>query len=142
MAVTIWTVGHGAGDFTDLERRLEPLGIQTLVDVRSEPYSRHAPDFTKAALEEHCRDAGWSYRWMGATLGGRTPVDPAERAGGLTELAGVARSSPTAVLCAELDPAMCHRATDLAAALEDEGFEVVHVLGDGSTVRHQPPLPW
>lgn len=142
MTVTIWTVGHGAGDFASLEHRLEPLGIQTIVDVRSEPYSSHAPDFGKAALEEHCRDAGWSYRWMGASLGGRGRIDPDLRAAGLAELDGVARSSPTALLCAELDPAACHRSADLATALESRGFDVVHVLGDGTTVQHQPPLPW
>lgn len=142
MTKTVWTIGHGTETFAALERRLEPLAIQTLVDVRSEPYSRHAPDFTKAALEEHCRDAGWSYRWMGATLGGRgTPTDE-ERRAGLAELEGVARSSVTVLLCAELDPAACHRSTDLAPALQDAGFDVVHVLADGSTIPHQPSLPW
>jgi uncharacterized protein (DUF488 family) len=153
----IWTIGHGDHGFTDLERVLVEHGISTIVDVRSRPYSRHNEDFTKSALTELCADAGLHYRWMGETLGGRpdepslllpsgatdlTKLAAAPRfLGGIEELIAVAGATPTVILCAETDPARCHRSTVIAPALEARGFVVEHILGDGSTIRHQSSLP-
>ncbi|RPI21766.1 MAG: DUF488 family protein [Actinobacteria bacterium] len=61
--------------------------------------------------------------------------------GGIEELIAVARSTPTVLLCAEADPTGCHRSTLIAPALEERGFVVEHILGDGSIVRHQSSLP-
>jgi uncharacterized protein (DUF488 family) len=157
MQGVIWTIGHGGRTFVEIEHLLAEHGISAVVDVRSRPYSRHAPDFTKAALAELCADAGLGYRWLGETLGGR-PDDPRlllpsgapdlERLaaspgflGGVEELIALARTAPTAILCAETDPTGCHRATVIAPALEERGFDVEHILGDGSVIRHQPALP-
>jgi uncharacterized protein (DUF488 family) len=156
MAV-IWTIGHGDRTFADIERALVGNGIAILVDVRSIPHSRHAEEFTKASLTELCGDASIYYRWMGASLGGR-PVDPelllasgapdleaisASPAfrGGIEELTALARTAATAIMCSESDPAQCHRTTLIAPALEERGFEVVHLLADGTAVRHQSALP-
>jgi uncharacterized protein (DUF488 family) len=61
-------------------------------------------------------------------------------AAGVTEAAGLARGATSALLCAELDPAHCHRRTALAGPFEDAGFTVVHILSDGSDLTHQPSL--
>lgn len=153
----VWTVGHGQRDFADLERELAANGITTLVDVRSQPFSRRAPEFTKAPLEEQCADASIHYRWLGDRLGGR-PGDPSLRSpsgtpdleaiaaseafrGGIEELAAVAAAAPTAIMCAERDPGGCHRATLVAPALEARGIVVTHLLEGGRSVRHQSELP-
>ncbi len=152
----VFTIGHGAAPFGEIEALLGGHGVQTIVDVRSQPYSRHAPDFNRRPLGELAAAAGLGYRWMGDRLGGR-PTDPAlldaggspswERirgsavfAGGLVELAELARGGRVALLCAERDPADCHRAGLIAPALEEAGFAVMHILADGSAHRHQPPL--
>jgi len=143
----VWTIGHGAGSFTDLEQRASPYGISMIVDVRSQPYSRHAPDFTRPRLEMLCDEAEIGYRWLGATLGGKPeggPVGP-ERPGfdeSIDELVERAGTTPTVILCAELEPGACHRSTIVGAALHERGVEVIHILGDGSTRRHEPPLPF
>ncbi len=143
----MWTIGHGAGSFTDLEHRIAPHEISILVDVRSQPYSRHAPDFTKRDLEALSDEAGVGYRWMGATLGGKPdhgPVGP-DRAGfdeSIEELIELAESTPTLILCAELEPGACHRSTLIGAALDRRGVEVLHILGDGTIRHHEPPLPF
>jgi len=143
----VWTIGHGAGSFTDLEHRIASHEISILVDVRSQPYSRHAPDFTKRDLEALSDEAGIGYRWMGATLGGKPdhgPVGPA-RPGfneSIDELIELAESTPTVILCAELEPGACHRATIIGAALDRQGVEVRHILGDGTVRHHEPPLPF
>jgi uncharacterized protein (DUF488 family) len=154
----IWTAGHGDDSFFAFERRIEPLRIVTIADVRSHPFSRRAADFTKAALEAQAAEAGLGYRWLGRGLGGR-PDDPElQRADGtpdytamagdagflaaLDELIGLAMAARTVVLCAELTPDDCHRSRLIAPALETRGFEVIHILGDGSTRPHQRALPF
>ena len=152
----IMTVGHGNSAFNEVEGRLQANGVTMIVDVRSAPYSRHAPDFTKQALVEFAAVAGLGYRWMGDRLGGRPTADGEMRPDGtpdwdhitrspafsaaLDELSALARGSRVAVLCSESDPARCHRATVLAPRLEQLGFEVHHIGLDGSSTRHQPTL--
>jgi uncharacterized protein (DUF488 family) len=144
----LFTIGHGALPFDDLLRRLETRGVRTVLDVRSQPYSSHAPHYNRHELEEGLIADGISYRWMGDHLGGKplrpggaAPIsDPPRLAAGVTEAAGLARGATSALLCAELDPAHCHRRTALAEPFEDAGFTVVHILGDGSDLTHQPTL--
>lgn len=153
--VPIYTVGHGDGSFADLEARLRPHRIQTIVDVRSQPYSRHAPDFVKAELEAIAAEAGYGYRWLGDHLGGRPDdtalhtdggVDPvkvvasATFRSGLEELLALAQGSRVAVLCAEVDHRHCHRTTWIAAELDGMGMPVRHITASGSSVAHQPDL--
>ena len=75
----VWTIGHGDKDFDAVAAELSKHGVQTIVDVRSQPYSRHAPDFTKATLEEEAATAGFGYRWLGDKLGGRPQPEAAQR---------------------------------------------------------------
>jgi uncharacterized protein (DUF488 family) len=39
----VFTIGHGAQDFRKIADVLGRFGIATVIDVRSRPYSRHAP---------------------------------------------------------------------------------------------------
>ncbi len=153
---TIYTIGHGALPFSDLERRLAIHHVHSIVDVRSIPYSKHAPDFRKKPLAGIAAAAGIGYRWLGDRLGGR-PDDPTlisadghpdyERiaatpafAAGLDEIEALTQTSRVAVLCSELEPEGCHRMTLLSPALEARGFHVMHIQGDGSGRAHQPEL--
>ncbi len=153
---TIYTVGHGDASFTDVEALLVGHLVQTLLDVRSQPYSRHAPDFNRESLARLAAAAGLGYRWMGDRLGGRpTAPDVLDAAGapdwrrlaatspfqaGVQEAAELARGGRTVVLCAERDPTHCHRALLLAPAFEAEGLRVAHILPDGSLRPHHPTL--
>ena len=136
----IWTIGHAARDFDAIAAMLIEHGVQTIIDVRSEPYSKWAPDFTKVTLEESAATAGFGYRWMGRTLGGRPPPDAGELAAGLDELVGLCASSHVVLLCAEGDPEHCHRNQILAPALTARGYEIVHIREDGETVPFQDRL--
>jgi len=144
----LFTTGHGALPIDDFLRNLNAHGVRTVLDVRAQPHSSHAPQYNKDELEGELVAAGISYRWMGDHLGGRplrpgepAPIDVAERlAAGVTEATGLARGATSALLCAELDPTHCHRTTALAPRFEDAGFTVVHILADGSTRTHQPTL--
>ncbi|MDH3262054.1 MAG: DUF488 domain-containing protein [Acidimicrobiia bacterium] len=152
----IFTVGHGNAPFQEIERILRLHGVATLVDVRSAPYSKYAPDFRKSALAEYAAAAGLGYRWMGDRLGGREAesgqmsadgevdprpeVDPASFVGALAEVVALNETGPVVLLCAERDPDHCHRSIILAPQLEILGCEVFHILPDATAHRHQPSL--
>ena len=152
----IFTIGHGSGTYSDLERRLAPHRIHTIVDVRSHPTSRRAPDFRKEALEVHASASGYAYRWMGRALGGK-PADPKLRTpdgdpdyvamaqdarfrSALEELDALAADSHAVLLCAETEAARCHRSLLIAPALEERGYRVMHIDGEGTSRPHQPSL--
>jgi uncharacterized protein (DUF488 family) len=141
MTSVVYTVGHGRSSFASLSEVLDRLGITLIVDVRSQPTSRHAPDFRKRTLEDLAHTTGIGYRWMGDALGGRPPTPDAARfSAGIEQVVELATGGPVVLLCAETDPANCHRALLIAPALEQHGTAVRHILGDGDDVPHQPPL--
>ncbi|HNQ24769.1 MAG TPA: DUF488 domain-containing protein [Phycisphaerae bacterium] len=145
---TIWTVGHSSVELDDLFRLLRRHDIEMLVDVRSTPYSRYAPQANREVLERACADQGLAYRYRGEHLGGR-PADPACRdakgnpdyeavrqtpafSAALAALVADAYSNRLCLLCAEEDPARCHRTLLVGKALTRTGHEVLHLRHDGS----------
>jgi uncharacterized protein (DUF488 family) len=114
----LYTIGHSdhtTAAFVDLLRR---HGITLVVDVRSQPYSRWAPQFNRETQARGLQDAGITYHFMGDTLGGR-PADPTlydpgqerpdyqqvERTpayqAGMDQLLELAGSETVAVMCSE-----------------------------------------
>lgn len=156
MAATIHTIGHGRAAFAAVAEVLARHGVATIVDVRSHPYSRHAPDFSRPVLEGLAAASGFGYRWSGEALGGRpadpallrpdgTPDDAALRRSprfraALADLAALASDGGVVLLCAEERPDYCHRARVIAPALQETGLRVVHLLHDGTALPHQEPL--
>ena len=144
----LYTIGHGAEPFDDLLRRLLSNGVRMVLDVRSHPVSARSPHFSRPELEAELAAAGIAYRWLGDHLGGMpiTPggVSPIEEEGllaaGITDAAALAGGATSALLCAELDPSRCHRATVLADRFEAEGLVVSHIMADGTADQHQPAL--
>ena len=110
-----------------------------IVDVRSEPDNPRSPDFNRRRLEDLAADAGIGYRWMGASLRHDSETDTADSIDDVITLASV---SSTVILGREPEASRCHRMTTIAPALSARGIDVVHLLPDGSTRRHEPPLPF
>ena len=130
--------------------QLRTFRVEYLVDVRSVPYSRYRPSFSRKALARYLRSAGIRYEHMGAQLGGR-PADPScydhkgrilyERVcakpffqEGVALLQDACRRGFTVcLLCAEADPARCHRSGLIGVALEQVGIHVEHLLRCGGS---------
>ncbi len=118
--------------------------IQYLVDVRSAPYSKYKPEFSKDALESHLRTAGIRYVYMGDALGGQ-PKDPACYGPDGKVLYDAVKARPAfseglarlvkardqglrvALMCSEGKPEMCHRSKLIGVALGDLGLPVLHI---------------
>jgi uncharacterized protein (DUF488 family) len=146
--MVVYTVGHSNVDVEEVVKLLEQYGIEMVLDVRSSPYSRFAPQFNKEALAERLWRAGIEYVYAGDRLGGRPRYADAscyeggrlsrrevekkewyqEATDRLVEIA----TGQTAVMCAEEDPKRCHRHWLIAQTLLDRGIEVQHIRGDGT----------
>jgi uncharacterized protein (DUF488 family) len=143
----VFTVGHSnhpTYTFLDLLHR---HAVTTIADVRSTPYSKHAPQFSQAPLRKTLQGEGIKYAFLGRELGARS-TDPACYENGRvrydrlaqTDLfqVGIARlvngsaSENIAILCTEKDPLDCHRTLLVARALIRRGFAVEHIRADGS----------
>jgi len=143
----VLTVGHShhaMDHFLDLLRR---HSVQVVADVRSHPYSKYASQFDHEPLIEALRAAGFQYVYLGAELGGRPRGDAYyDRDGrvlydkvaaspafqdGLARLKKGIQRQVVALLCAEEDPAGCHRRLLVARVLTEGGIAVAHIRGDG-----------
>jgi len=146
----LYTVGHGNHPIGRFIQLITGVGIELIVDVRSVPFSRFAPQFNRQTLENSLKSAGVRYCYLGDQLGGRperseTAMGPGEKAAprsfedGLGRLSTLAASVRSAVMCGEMDPARCHRKHLITPAMVSVGWDVVHVLADGTLVpeRHE-----
>ncbi len=152
---TIWTIGHSNKLFDHLLGLLRQYAVSTLVDVRSHPYSKWAPHFQKNPLSRALQEEHIDYVFLGRELGGRPEgaefydadghVDCARRARapdfqrGIQRLGDLAGYHPTAIMCAEENPARCHRRLLVMPALEQRGIAVVHIRGDGRLQSEEDP---
>ena len=78
----LYTIGHSNHAPEVFLGLLSAHGIEALVDVRSQPYSRYAAQFDKPGLNALLAGAGITYLFMGKELGGRPDgtefYDPAD----------------------------------------------------------------
>lgn len=74
-ALSLLTVGHSNHSFERFLELLEEQGVEVLVDVRSNPYSRFASQFNRDPLAEAVKRAGIKYVFLGRELGGRPDGD-------------------------------------------------------------------
>ncbi len=151
----MFTIGHSAHAlefFLELLRRHE---ISAVADVRSAPYSRHCPHFSKDALGKGLAAAGVKYVFLGRELGGR-PDDPScyenrrirysRLAGRPAFRAGIERLKEgalehrIAIMCAEREPLECHRTILVSPALQEEGLSVEHIHADGRLESHSKAM--
>jgi uncharacterized protein (DUF488 family) len=141
------TVGHSNHPVERLVDLLRLHAVTVVADVRSQPYSRFAPQFNRENLLPAVIHAGLRYLFLGEELGGRQigkitslqdrlaayeQVSTAPRfQHGLAQLLEAAECETIAILCAEEDPTECHRRVWVARALRERGAEISHIRGDG-----------
>ena len=154
-AATVWTVGHSTRSLEDFLELLAQNGIEAVADVRRYPGSRRWPHFAREQLANALDDRGLAYVWFPELGGRRRPRpdspntawrSPAFRGyadymatdafgEGLDQLVNLASGLRTAVMCAESLWWRCHRGL-ISDVLRWQGFDVVHILGRGSTAPH------
>src|SRR5918997_761354 len=90
----VFTVGHSNHSAEKFAVLLKRHGIEVLVDIRSRPYSRHAPQFNARGIEATLSGNGIRYLFLGRELGGRPEEEMFYDTEGRVEYALVERSRP------------------------------------------------
>lgn len=144
----LFTIGYGARSLDEMISVLKANRIEYLIDVRTAPYSKFKPEFSKETLQHRLEHAGIRYVFMGDTLGGQ-PKDPAcytdgkvdyEKVrvqesfqGGIERLKKAYEQQRRAVLmCSEGRPEQCHRSKLIGAAISAAGIPVCHIDENGA----------
>jgi uncharacterized protein (DUF488 family) len=144
----VYTIGHSSVTLERLGELLGEFRIQVVVDIRSSPYSRFAPQFNEPVLRS--ATSGWSIQFlsMGEQLGGRpAKLDLYDALGhvlywrlareasfisGIDRLIDGARNFRVAIMCSEEDPMDCHRRLLVGRVLGAQGVAVLHIRGSGA----------
>ncbi|MBC7986767.1 MAG: DUF488 domain-containing protein [Sphingomonadaceae bacterium] len=140
----LFTIGYEGATQDELVAALQAARVGRVIDVRAVPLSRK-PGFSKNVLAAGLREAGIDYvhlKALGTPPEGREAARKGDRvtlervyAGQLelpdaraqaAEMLELAAEKPSALLCFERDPAMCHR-TLLAAAVAGDA-EIVDLF--------------
>lgn len=133
----VFTIGYEGATVDEVLGALKRAGVEQVADVRAIAASRR-PGFAKSSLAANLAEAGIGYRHLralGTPKPGRDAAKKGDRAtlervyAGQLELpeaqaeAAALRTMveerPTALLCFERDPAMCHRTLLIRAAMPD-----------------------
>ena len=152
MKSVVFTIGHSNHEIGSLIALLRQHDITAIGDIRSHPYSRYVPQYSREPLKAALASAGISYVFLGRELGARS-VNPTCYKQGRVQyeklamepifLEGIARVIQgvkryrIALMCAEKDPIECHRSLLVGRKLYDVGIHANHILADGSLESHE-----
>jgi len=147
----VLTIGHSVLSLEHFVALLRTVRVTAIADVRTAPYSRRNPQFTREALSEELRSNGFSYVFLGKELGGR-PSDQTFYCNGVADYEKMATTNEfyegldrivdgtkkyrVALMCSERDPLDCHRCLLVGRALAQRGTRVGHILHGGKVVSH------
>lgn len=144
----ILTIGYGARSVPDFLGLLRRYRCEFLVDVRTSPYSRVQPDFSRDSLVRHLAHQKIRYVFMGDTLGGR-PSDETCYTNGRVDYSkcrtkeffqrGIKRLHTAheknlriILMCSERKPQDCHRSKLIGSTLTDQDIKILHINEDGN----------
>lgn len=146
---TLFTIGYATKPIEVFIEQLQRYQVTALADVRSVPYSKAFHDYHQEALKARLEQAGIRYVYLGNELGPRSK-DPAhyDECGqvqfeqlmqtplfqrGINRLCtGLDKGYTIALMCAEKDPATCHRSLLIAYYLQHAGdWSIEHIQYDG-----------
>lgn len=152
----IYTIGHSNRPLEDLISLLQAHQIETVIDIRSIPRSRHNPQFNKDKLKRSLKKEKIQYVHLEKLGGLRHPKKNSLNTGwenasfrgfadymqtdefreGLKELIEVAKTGRCALMCAEAVPWRCHRSL-VADALTVKKWEVRHIQSRKTAKQHE-----
>jgi uncharacterized protein (DUF488 family) len=149
---TILTIGHSTHTIEEFIRLLRDHRVEVVVDVRSSPYSKRFPQYSRQDLQSSLKEHGISYLFLGRELGARRSEPECYVAGqaeyeriaklpsfveGITRLLKGATEYQITLMCAEHDPLTCHRTILVCRHLKSPDLAIEHILRDGSIEIHE-----
>ena len=151
----VYTVGHSTHPIDEFITLITAHGVQTIVDIRTIPKSRHNPQFGQNELSASLEDSGLGYArlealgglrhttkesvngaWRNSSFRGYADyMQTPEFAAGIDELRAIAGERTVAIMCAEAVPWRCHRSL-VGDALLVRGDEVLDIMSPTSAKPH------
>lgn len=149
----IFTIGHSTDTIDGFIGSLEHHGIDAVVDVRSNPYSRFVNQFNKEQLSASLRDKSIIYIPMGDSLGARYEARELLSEDGKVDFSkvvttkrfqeginrvetGIGKGYRLALMCSERNPIECHRFSLVSQYLRSRGYVISHIVG-GDVFDHE-----
>lgn len=148
----LFTIGYGNRSLEQLIAVLHANHVVQLIDVRTAPYSRFKPEFSRDALQAALHRHGIDYLFMGDTLGGQPDSQDCYTEGkadydkirsqefyqiGIEHLRNVLRSTRRfALMCSEARPEQCHRSKLIGETLHALGIPICHIDEDNQPRSH------
>lgn len=145
----LYSIGYATKPIEIFIQQLQDYGINAIADVRSVPYSKTFHDYHREALMETLKRQQIHYVYLGEELGPRSKVDehydecgqvqfdrlmqsPLYQQGVRRLQTGLEKGMSIALMCAEKDPADCHRSLLIGFQLQRElGIDLAHIRHDG-----------
>ena len=149
--VKVLTIGHSTLPLGTFLAMLEKAGVTAVADVRSSPFSRRVPHFSRDEFRASLKEHGIKYVFLGKELGGRPrasylycdgTADYEKMALEPSFLKGVDRVISGAIehtivlMCSEHNPLDCHRCLLVGRALAERHVSISHILTNGRVADH------
>jgi uncharacterized protein (DUF488 family) len=147
----VLTIGHSNLAADRFIALLQQAGVSAIADVRSLPFSRWCPWFSRKPLTERLASERMGYLAFGDALGGRPQKRQLYRDGvadyeamaatlgfraALERLTAAIGRHRVCLLCAEREPLDCHRSLLVGRALAERGIALGHIRADGTIEPH------
>ena len=143
----ISTIGHSVYEMSDFIALLQDNNIDTIVDVRSIPYSKFASQYNRESLKYYLKQSNIYYIFMGDLLGaryedksllfddGKVNFKKVQETkffqDGINRLEkGVSKGYNIALMCSEKEAFDCHRFALISEFLSKIGFTIKHIYPD------------
>lgn len=152
----LYTIGYATKPLTTFVEQLKTYQINVVADVRSVPYSKVFHDYHQESIQQHLHSQNIRYVYLGEELGPRSK-DPSHYDDnnqvqfdrlmqsdlfqqGITRLStGLDKGFRIALMCAEKDPATCHRSLLIGYFLQhtknkliSNKLEILHICHNGN----------
>ena len=146
----IYTIGHSNHSIDYFISLLKAFNIDTVVEVRSIPRSKYAPQFNKPNLIFELKKHNIKYIDMGKTLGGRPKDDSVLKnkkiefdkikskewyINSINRLIEMSKNSNLVIMCSEENPEQCHRGYIITHSLLKRKIEVRDIRGDKTSKK-------
>ncbi len=143
----LYTIGHSIHKIEDFISLLKKHNINTIVDVRSMPYSKFAPQYNKELLKNSLKLDGICYIFMGDMLGARHEdknllfndgkvnfqkvQETKSFQDGIARLEkGINKGYEISLMCSEKEAFDCHRFGLISEFLVKHSIQVDHIYPD------------
>lgn len=143
----IFTIGYTAFQFNDFISVLKKYNVNSVIDVRSSPYSKFHSEYNTDKLSEELKKRSFAYRNYKNEFGARQLeikyyphgymdfslfVKSDAFRSGMEKIMNASEMGYRFVLmCAEKDPVTCHRVIMVAHEFYKQGYTVKNILANG-----------